>query len=294
MENRKLKTKKRLILFVIFAIGLGWLTFLMIPFLGVEYGQMSSTVFLIIAMFVPTISNILTRLITKEGFQNMYLRPNFKGNIKAYLLVFFGPTILLFLSAAFYFLIFPGNFDSELTMVKALGIAGISPINLILIMSLQVIILGPIINIIPTLGEELGWRGYLLPKLQEFVSDRKALVITGAIWGIWHLPAIVMGHNYGTNYIGYPVLGILAMIIFCIVLGIIEGYATIKLKSAVPAAMIHSTVNAGAGFPIVLAKGGYNTLLGPAITGLIGGLPFLIVAVILFIKIGKREIKTKI
>jgi membrane protease YdiL (CAAX protease family) len=294
MENRKLKTKKRLILFVIFAIGLGWLTFLMIPFLGVEYGQMSSTVFLIIAMFVPTISNILTRLITKEGFQNMYLRPNFKGNIKAYLLVFFGPTILLFLSAAFYFLIFPGNFDSELTMVKASGIAGISPINVILIMSLQVIILGPIINIIPTLGEELGWRGYLLPKLQEFVSDRKALVITGAIWGIWHLPAIVMGHNYGTNYIGYPVLGILAMIIFCIVLGIIEGYATIKLKSAVPAAMIHSTVNAGAGFPIVLAKGGYNTLLGPAITGLIGGLPFLIVAVILFIKIGKREIKTKI
>ncbi|MGI5901707.1 MAG: CPBP family intramembrane glutamic endopeptidase [Desulfitobacteriia bacterium] len=294
MENRKLKTKKRLILFVIFAIGLGWLTFLMIPFLGVEYGQMSSTVFLIIAMFVPTISNILTRLITKEGFQNMYLRPNFKGNIKAYLLVFFGPTILLFLSAAFYFLIFPGNFDSELTMVKASGIAGISPINVILIMSLQVIILGPIINIIPTLGEELGWRGYLLPKLQEFFSDRKALVITGAIWGIWHLPAIVMGHNYGTNYIGYPVLGILAMIIFCIVLGIIEGYATIKLKSAVPAAMIHSTVNAGAGFPIVLAKGGYNTLLGPAITGLIGGLPFLIVAVILFIKIGKREIKTEI
>ena len=169
----------------------------------------------------------------------------------------------------------------------AVNAKGVSAVTMLIISILQVVIIGPIINIIPTMGEELGWRGYLLPKLREFFSDRMALVITGVVWGIWHLPAIVMGHNYGTNYIGYPWLGILAMIIFCVVLGIIEGYATIKLKSAVPAAMIHSTVNAGAALPILLAKGGYNTLLGPAITGLVGGIPFIIVAV-LFVKIGHK------
>jgi hypothetical protein len=96
-----------------------------------------------------------------------------------------------------------------------------------------------------------------------------------------------MGHNYGTNYVGYPWLGILAMIVFCVVLGVIEGYISIKLESAIPAAMIHSALNAGAAFPIFLAKGEYNTLLGPAITGLVGGLPFIVLAVVLFIKAGK-------
>ena len=53
------------------------------------------------------------------------------------------------------------------------------------------------------------------------------------------------------------------MIIFCIVLGIIEGYATIALKSVIPTTMIHSTVNAGAALPMLLAKAGYNPLMGP-------------------------------
>jgi membrane protease YdiL (CAAX protease family) len=223
----------------------------------------------------------------------MYLRPHFKGHIKDYLLVYFGPTVLLFLSGAVYFLIFPGSFDPELTVLKGLvaasGKQGLTASSLLIVQALTVIIIGPVVNIIPTLGEELGWRGYLLPKLRVFLSDRAALIITGVIWGIWHLPIIVMGHNYGTGYWGYPWLGILAMIIFCIVLGIVEGYMSIKLQSVIPAAMIHSTVNAGAGLPVYLLKGSYNILLGPAITGLIGGLPFIALAVILLIKTGSRR-----
>jgi len=194
------------------------------------------------------------------------------------------------LSGAFYFLIFPDQFDPELSVLKELaassGKPGLSASALLIVQVLQVVVIGPVINIIPTLGEELGWRGYLLPKLRSFFSDRTALVISGAIWGIWHLPVIVMGHNYGTGYAGYPWLGILSMIVFCVVLGTIEGYISIKLESAIPAAMIHSAINAGAGLPLYLAKGGYNTLLGPAITGFVGGLPFTVLAVILLIKAG--------
>lgn len=220
----------------------------------------------------------------------MYLYPHFKGHLKDYLLVYLGPTALLFLSAAVYFLIFPGSFDLQLTALKetAAGTGGLSAYNLLLISILQIIIIGPVINIIPTLGEELGWRGYLLPKLRMFLTDWAALVVTGIIWGIWHIPVIVMGHNYGTDYMGYPWLGILAMIVFCVVLGVIEGYVSIKLESVIPAAMIHSVVNAGAELPILLAKGGYNPILGPAITGLIGGLPFIVLAVVLLIKAGNK------
>ena len=292
MESAQVSTKKRLIIFIVITFIIAWTFFLMLRFLDIPYGQMNSIIYLIAAMFAPTLGNILTRLITKEGFKNMYLRPNFKGHVKAYLLIFFMPSILLFISGAVYFLIMPNMLDRDLTAINQLVSmkgGGISVQTIIITLVLQIVFAGPIINLIPTLGEELGWRGYLLPKLQEYFSDKKAVIITGVIWGLWHAPIIAMGHNYGTDYWAYPWTGILGMVIFCVVLGIIEGYFTIKLKSAIPAAMIHSTVNAGAGLPVYFAKSGYNTLLGPAITGIIGIIPFLILAIILFIQIGKKE-----
>lgn len=288
----KTAAKKRLLIFIALTIVIAWIIFSLIPICGLTYGKGLSIVILAAAMFAPAISSILTRFITKEGFKNMYLRPHFRGHIKDYLIVYFGPTALLLLSGVIYFLIFPGAFDPKLIALKELAAssstAGLSAYKLLLISVLEVIIIGPVVNIIPTMGEELGWRGYLLPKLREFFSDRYALIITGVIWGIWHIPIIVMGHNYGIYYFGYPWLGILTMIVFCVALGVIEGYISIKLESAIPAAMIHSTVNAGAALPICLAKGGYNPLLGPAITGLVGGLLFTILAVILLMKIGNK------
>ena len=292
MEQDKLTTKKRLIIFIALTIIFAWIVFLLVPICGLTYGSGASVVILAVAMFMPALSNLLTRLITKEGFKNMFLRPHFKGHIRDYLLVYFGPTVLLLLSGAVYFLFFPDSFDPELTALKGMvtsgGAHGLNASALLGTQFLIFVAIGPIVNIIPTMGEELGWRGYLLPKLRMFLSDRASLIITGAIWGIWHLPVIVMGHNYGTGYWGYPWLGILAMIIFCVMLGIIEGYVTIKLQSAIPSAMIHSTVNAGAALPILFAKSGYNPLLGPAITGLIGGLPFIALAVILLVKAGNK------
>lgn len=294
MNHEKSLAKKRLTLFILIAFAAAWAIFLLGPLWGIAYGSGLSLLLLAAAMFTPSLANIATRLITKEGFQQFYLRPRFKGQIKAYLLLYFGPTALLFFSGLLYFLIFPHQFDPAFGALQALTAAGststgLSVSTLLLISALQVILIGPVINIIPTLGEELGWRGYLLPKLRLFLSDRGALLLTGVIWGLWHLPVIVMGHNYGTAYFGYPYLGILTMVVFCMSLGVIEGYAFLKMKSVIPAAMIHSLINAGAAFPLYFIKDTYNPLLGPAVTGLIGGLPFMLCAALLLYKTGQQN-----
>jgi membrane protease YdiL (CAAX protease family) len=42
------------------------------------------------------------------------------------------------------------------------------------------------------LGEELGWRGFALPRLLKQFSPLVASLILGAIWGVWHLPSFFL------------------------------------------------------------------------------------------------------
>ena len=284
--------KRRLYIFIsiVFILSWGWIA--IIPLTGDNYGSTKSFLILSILMLIPTLSSILTRVITKEGFKNMYLKPRFKKNIKYYLTAYFMTNVFIILGTVVFFIIFPNMLDTNLTSFKKLlQNQGINmDVNIILIVQFaQAILIGPIINIIFTLGEEIGWRGYLLQKLCKQFSVKKSIIISGVIWGIWHAPVIAMGHNYGTGYLGAPWAGIFAMIVFCIVLGSYFSYLTIKTKSVIPAGIAHSAVNAFAGFGIFLCKGNANPFIGPAPTGIIGGSIFILVGIYCYISVGKIE-----
>jgi membrane protease YdiL (CAAX protease family) len=80
----------------------------------------------------------------------------------------------------------------------------------------------------------------------------KASIIIGFIWGIWHMPLILMGHNYPQH----PRAGVFMMIVFCILLTPILQYITIKSKSIFAAAVAHGTLNALAELAIMSTDGG--------------------------------------
>ena len=44
-----------------------------------------------------------------------------------------------------------------------------------------------------TVGEEYGWRGFLLPRLMRNFSVLNSSIILGLIWGVWHFPAYLIG-----------------------------------------------------------------------------------------------------
>ena len=220
----------------------------------------------------------------------MYLEPRFKKNIKYYLIAYFMTNIFIILGAVVFFMIFPKTLDLNLSTfgesLKSNGIT-IDVKTIFIAQLLQGILIGPVINIIFTLGEELGWRGYLLQKLSKECSIQKSIIISGVIWGIWHGPVIAMGHNYGTGYIGAPWLGIFAMIVFCIVVGSYLSYLVIKTKSIIPCAIAHSAINAFASIGVCLYKGTANPFIGPSPIGIIGGSIFIIVGIYCYIKAGK-------
>ena len=207
--------------------------------------------------------------------KNTMLRLNLRGNVRYYLIGWFGPMVLTILGAVLYYAIYPGEFTLA-TLKTTLATQPMSPAAIIAVM-----LFSPWLNLIPCLGEEWGWRGYLLPKVAARMKFLPTVLLTGFIWGIWHAPIIVTGHNYGVGYAGYPWAGIVAMCLFCIVSGTLLSYITLKTNSCWPAVLAHGAINgtAAVGTLFLANPMVYDRFIGPAPTGIIGGFAYLLVAI---------------
>lgn len=243
-------------------------------------------------MFVPAIGVLITRLVTKEGFKNAMIKPvDFRHTFKYYLIAWFGPAALTIAGAAVYFLIFPNDFDPTMSAAMALlqsstasqGGAELPADVMQIILWVQIgvgIVLSPVLNCLTCFGEEWGWRGYLVPKVNERLSFVPTVLVTGVIWGLWHAPLTVIGHNYGVGYPGWPLLGIFAMCIFCIVIGTLFSYLSLKAKSCLPAVIGHGAVNGFVGAAALFSLSGGNPFIGPMPIGILGGIGFIVAAIV--------------
>ncbi|WP_424466908.1 lysostaphin resistance A-like protein [Pseudoclavibacter helvolus] len=126
------------------------------------------------------------------------------------------------------------------------------PIAVLVVLQLASIPLGAFLNLIPALGEELGWRGWLLPKLLR-LGTVPALLISGVIWGLWHAPLILLGYNY-VDAPGW--LGLTMMTGMCILVGAVFAWLRIRSESVWPAALAHGAFNAAAGSYLLFAAAG--------------------------------------
>jgi membrane protease YdiL (CAAX protease family) len=96
------------------------------------------------------------------------------------------------------------------------------------------------VTMIVCFGEEIGWRGYLLPRLMP-LGHRPALLISGVLQGFWHVPLIV----FTTLYHGAanPFVAIPLFLVTMTIAGILFGYLRIVSKSTWPAVITHGVFN---------------------------------------------------
>lgn len=93
-------------------------------------------------------------------------------------------------------------------------------------------------NLLFALGEEILWRGYFYSKTSHW-SYLKQSLISGFIWGLWHLPLICIGYNFPNH----PFLGICLMIM--LTMGITPAFLYYRLKSnsLFAPTLLHGTFN---------------------------------------------------
>jgi len=278
---------KKSIQYIILTCAVSWAAAGIAVLLGLRGGQraiynvqgLSYTVFAASYMLLPAVCAIILQVIHKEKpFHN--LNVSFKLNWW-FLIAGIVPFIYSFMTLGIN-LLFPNVFFSvtaegflsglpaeqaELAMQQ---LSKFPPVIFLLIQIANALIAGYTINALFGLGEELGWRGYLLKALQNKKFLPVSLII-GIVWGLWHFPLILLGHNYPQH----PVAGVGMMLIFCILLTPMMIYIVIKSKSVITAAIFHGANNAICGITILYLSGGNDITNG--VTGIAGFIALLLV-----------------
>lgn len=149
----------------------------------------------------------------------------------------------------------------------------IPPIAAFLLSLVQGVIAGFTISLPFAFGEELGWRGLFLRETQKSGFFKSNFFI-GVVWGLWHAPIIVQGHNYP----GHPVAGIFMMTLFTTCLSFPMAYCRFKSKTILGPSALHGMFNP-LGMLTAFFVTGANPLFG-FVAGIAG------VAVILLLTVG--------
>ena len=172
---------------------------------------------------------------------------------------------------------------------------GVSNVSYMLQTGLLAVTLAPLINMFFAVGEEAGWRGYMMPCLKERFGLLNGRLLGGVIWGVWHWPLMLLvGYEYGTDYLGAPVLGLVVWCVFCFAMNSLLDVLYEKTGCIWVPAIAHGAFNAVAALFTVLTypADAYYNVLGPTPIGLIGLLPVLAAAVWLTLREMKQEEKS--
>lgn len=270
MINKQL-TIKRILIYLFFAfIPPFILQFIYMAVCGVTIQNGWYAPLATVSMFFPAVANILTRMITKEGFDHCLIKCKDKGNLRYVIIALLLPIVMgILISLLCAVILMPEGSLNE--MIRHFDFWDVLT-AVIYVLSIS------IFGILQGFGEEFGWRGYLTPKLEQLMKAPAAIVVSGVIWGLWHAPMIVCGHNFGKDYIFYPYLGIGIMCISCVFLSFYLTELTKSSHSVLPAAWAHIAINNSVGMVAALILSGTDNYNEKVVSG--WGYPAISVGVI--------------
>ncbi|MCU1405428.1 MAG: hypothetical protein JWQ43_1731 [Glaciihabitans sp.] len=253
--------------FVIISFGLAWLCSLPL-WLDGGLGNPLVPVLLPLTMFTPAVAALIVVLFVQRPRPRsiaQYLgvspfRPA-RRIIYIALIGLFGSVLVsvlsVFLAAAtgaiqldlVNFSSFAQTINEQLT---AAGVGSLPiPIGALVAIQLVSIPFAAFINSLLSVGEEIGWRGWLLPSLLP-LGTWPALLASGALWGLWHSPLILLGYNFNQPNL----LGVLMMTVGCTAYGVLIGWLRLRSGSVWPSVLAHGAFNASAGIGLLLLAAG--------------------------------------
>ena len=189
-----------------------------------------------VLMWMPAVSAVIASAVAiRESGEPFSLKKLFSNmgfhfcKIRYVLAGILLPLVYLLIPYMIYWKMHPENFAYTGT-----------PLFLILKDCLPVGIIGIFAGLLTATGEEIGWRGFLVPALREKVGITKTLLITGLFWCLWHFPLLIWG---GYMEGGSLLYSLIAFVLCIFPVGVICGLLAVESGSVWPCAFLHAAHN---------------------------------------------------
>ncbi len=232
-ESEKREVWKTIILFLILLITLSSIAYYAILKLN------PTSIYVGALMISPALASFITLKIRKRPISSL---PWNLKELKYLKLSYITPILYVTIAYVLIWLFGFGNLlNSEriLQWSNELGIDSSNQTMLIITMVFLLLTVGVIKNLGSTLGEEIGWRGFLIFELRKVMPFKVLVIVSGIIWAVWHYPLIELMYGRSENFL----LHISAFTIMIIGISVILAYYTFKSNSLWPAAIYHSIHN---------------------------------------------------
>src|SRR5436190_10783196 len=232
---------RQIVLYIAAVLAAAWLWMLSFR-LGFRPGEW---VAITVLMWIPGLISILFRLLFREGFVDVGWGI---GALRYWAWAYVGPLALGAFAVLLALLLRKVTVPpllSDQTMLEAVFFklswpmrdASVAGLLIQRFLAVAVISMGP--GFFCAFGEELGWRGYLVPRLMQ-AGWPSPLVLSGIVWGIWHFPLFVL-----TGYAhGKLVLSLVMFVLLTALFGVFIGWLRLASGSVFVATMAHASFNA--------------------------------------------------
>jgi uncharacterized protein len=193
---------------------------------SIAQSPVMGTVFAIVSGFGPTLAGIAVVFLFsgRAGLNDWLTRClNWRIDWRWYAVAFFLPPAIMLLALAIH-----AALGGTVPASPAIGHIPLAIANF----GLVLLVGGP-------LGEEFGWRGFVLPALTAKLGWRSASLIIGVIWGLWHLPLFFMASTPQAH------MPIVWFIVSTIAQSVMFAWVFRHTgQSVVPALVMHTSINA--------------------------------------------------
>jgi uncharacterized protein len=135
-----------------------------------------------------------------------------------------------------------GSWNSEFVgeVAQSFGLRGLPAWGSLTLYVISMATGGTILNLSATLGEEIGWRGFLVPELAKQMSFTSVSLLSGIVWSAWHCPLLLFAdYNTGTN----RWYAFCCSTVVAVSASFILAWLRLKSDSVWPAALFHASHN---------------------------------------------------
>ncbi len=220
----------------------------------------------LLLMAAPALASAITRVVLREGFRDVSFRSGGRRGALALLLGVVLPLLVGSLAYGAAYLFGLARFALLTVPIVEDSLGPVTGFALTLALAAT---LGTLALVPAAVGEEIGWRGYLLPRLIEARAPRPALS-SGLIWGAWHLvPLLASGYAAAPS----PLFSATNLLVTTTALGCILASMRLGTGSIWPCVVAHAAWNA-------VVNGAFNLATqGEGATFWIGEAGFLVMLV---------------